>query len=50
MKERNIVGSIVGVLGFVAVLASGNTDLIFIAVSIGSFALCIAYAEGCEKL
>jgi hypothetical protein len=26
------------------------TDLIFIAITVGFFALCLAYAHGCEKL
>jgi hypothetical protein len=50
MKERTIVGSVVGLLAFVAVMLAGNTDLIYIVLSIASFAVCIAYAEGCEKL
>lgn len=50
MKERTIVGIIVGLLAFVIALGTGNTDIIFVAVSIALFAVGIAYAEGCEKL
>ena len=50
MKERTLVTTIVAALAFAGVLAAGNTDVIFVIVSIAFFALCIAYAEGCEKL
>jgi hypothetical protein len=50
MKERTIVTSAVALLVIVAVLVTRNTDVIFVAVAIAFFGICIAYAEGCEKL
>jgi 1,4-dihydroxy-2-naphthoate octaprenyltransferase len=50
MKERAIVATVVSVLAGALILGTRNTDVIFIAVSIVFFILCIAYAEGCEKL
>ena len=50
MKERTIVGTAVASLAFVGVLISGNTDVIFVVVSVALFGIGMAYAEGCEKL
>ena len=50
MKERTIVKTIVASLVSAGVLAAGNTDVIFVVVTIALFAIGIAYAEGCEKL
>jgi hypothetical protein len=50
MKERTIVSTVVALLAFVGALAIGNTDVIYVVVSIALFAIGIAYAEGCEKL
>ena len=50
MKERTIVTGIVTVLAAAIVLGTGNTDIIYVFASIAFFVLCIAYAEGCEKL
>ena len=50
MKERTIVASAVALLVIVSVLFARNTDVIFVAVAIAFFGICIAYAEGCEKL
>ena len=50
MKERTIVKSIAALLAIAAVLATGNTDVIFVATSIAFFGICIAYAEGGGKL
>ena len=59
MKEKPIVASVVALLvaGVVLALlgariiwALGNTDVIYVVISIAFFGLCIAYAEGCEKL
>jgi hypothetical protein len=50
MNERTVVKSIVGLLVLVVVLATRNTDLIYIGVAGLFFALCIAYAEWCERL
>jgi hypothetical protein len=50
MKERTFVGGLVAFLILGSLLATGSTDGIFVAVTVGFFLLCIAYAEGCERL
>ena len=50
MKERTIIKSIVGVLIIAFALATRNTDVIYVAVSVFFFIICIAYAEWCERL
>jgi len=50
MKERAVTKSAVGLLVSVIILATGNTDLIFVGAFILLFAIGIAYAEGCERL
>jgi hypothetical protein len=50
MNERTIVKSVVALLAAAAVLASGNTDLIYPLLSVLFFGLCVAYAEWCERL
>ena len=50
MKERTIVGTLVAVLAIIAILATENTDLIYITASVLFFVLCIAYAAWCERL
>ena len=63
MKERIGVSGVVAmwiatiifaafVVALVAriVLATGNTDVIYVPVTVLFFILCIAYAEGCERL
>ena len=50
MKERTIVKIMVALMVGTIVLALGGTDVIFVAASIAFFGICIAYAEGCEKL
>jgi hypothetical protein len=50
MKERTVIKSIVGLLAAVVIVATGNTDLIYIGASVLFFAICIAYAEWCERL
>ncbi len=50
MKERTIIKSVVGLLAAVAVIASGNTDLIYVGASLLFFGLCIGYAAWCERL
>jgi len=50
MKERTIVKSIVSLLIVAVILLTGNTDIIYIAVGLLFFAICIAYAEWCERL
>jgi succinate-acetate transporter protein len=50
MKERIIVGCFVAIPVIACLVAARSTDLIFVAVTVGFFLLCIAYAEGCERL
>ena len=50
MKERTIIKCIAGLLAAVVVLATGSTDLIYPIAAVLFFALCIAYAEWCERL
>jgi hypothetical protein len=50
MKERKIVGGAVTLLVAAVVLATRNTDVIYVAVTVFSFVVCIAYAEGCDRL
>ena len=50
MKERKIVGGAVALLLAAVLLATRNTDVIYVAATALSFAVCIAYAEGCERL
>jgi hypothetical protein len=50
MKERTLVKSAVGLLAVVVVMATGNTDIIYVAVGVLFFIVCIAYAEWCERL
>jgi hypothetical protein len=50
MKERKIITGIVALLVIGAVLATRNTDAIYVAVSVLFFAICIGYAEWCERL
>jgi hypothetical protein len=50
MKERTIVTSIAALLVAVAVFVTGSTDLIYPLAAILFFAICIAYAEWCERL
>jgi len=49
-KERAIVAGIVAFLIMVGLIASNFTDGIYVAASLAFFALCIAYAEWCERL
>ncbi len=50
MKERMMVTGAVALLAAAAVLLTRNTDVIYVAVTVFSFVVCIAYAEGCERL
>jgi hypothetical protein len=50
MKERTVVTTVIGLLAFVVVLFTGNTDLIYIGSTVLFFVLCIAYAAWCERL
>jgi hypothetical protein len=50
MKERTIVTGVVALLVAAIVLMTRNTDVIYVAVTVFSFAVCIAYAEGCGRL
>jgi hypothetical protein len=50
MKDRIFAKSAVGLLASAIILATANTDLIYVAVLIALFGIGIAYAEGCERL
>ena len=50
MKEKTIIKCIVGLLATVAVVATGNTDLIYVEASVLFFGICVAYAAWCERL
>ena len=50
MKERTIVSSVVILLAGVGIVATGNTDLIYIGAALLFFAISIAYAAWCERL
>ena len=50
MKNKTIVKGVVALVVAGAALATRNTDVIYVAASVLFFALCIAYAEGCERL
>jgi hypothetical protein len=50
MNERTLVGYLVAFLILSGLLATKSMDAIFVAVTIGFFLLCIAYAEGCGRL
>ena len=50
MKERMIVTGAVALLLAAVVVLTRNTDAIYVAVTVFSFAVCIAYAEGCDRL
>jgi hypothetical protein len=50
MKEKTIVGIIVGLLALAIAIGTKSTDLVFVAVAVGFFALCIAYVEWCGRL
>ncbi len=50
MNERKIVGCAVALLAAAILVATRNTDVIYVAVTMFSFAVCIAYVEGCGRL
>ena len=50
MKERIVAGVLVGLLALGIAIGTKSTDVVFVVVSVGFFALCIAYAEWCERL
>jgi hypothetical protein len=50
MKERTIIKIIVGLLAAVLIIATGNTDLIYVGAAFLFFGVCIAYAVWCERL
>ncbi len=50
MKERTIVSSVVALLVTVIILATRETDLIYVAATVLFFGLCMAYAVWCERL
>lgn len=50
MNERTIIKCVVALLAAAVVVATGNTDLIYVGASVIFFGVCVAYAEWCEKL
>jgi succinate-acetate transporter protein len=50
MKERTLIGYLMALLILGGLLTTKSMDAIFVAVTVGFFLLCIAYAEGCERL
>ncbi len=51
MKERTVVGVIVAILFIlVAIGLTKSTDMLFVAAALGFFAICVGYAELCERL
>jgi uncharacterized Tic20 family protein len=51
MKERNIIISVILILASLGLIAiTRSTDVIYVAVGLAFFGLCIAYAEWCEQL
>jgi len=50
MKERTIIKIIVGLLAAALIIATGNTDLIYVGATLLFFGVCIAYAAWCERL
>jgi hypothetical protein len=50
MNERTIIKCVVALLATAVVIATGNTDLIYVGASVLFFVICIGYAEWCEKL
>ncbi len=50
MKEKMFAGAFVLLLAITGLAAARSTDAVFIAVTVGFFLLCIAYAEGCGRL
>jgi hypothetical protein len=49
-KERAFITGIVGFLIIGSLIATNSTDGIYIAASLAFFAICVAYAEWCERL
>jgi len=45
-----IVTGAVSLLVAAVVVLTRNTDVIYVAVTVFAFAVCIAYAEGCGRL
>lgn len=50
MKERMFVGGLIAFVILAILIVTKSTDAIFVAVSVGFFLLCFAYAEGCGRL
>jgi hypothetical protein len=50
MKERTFVAGLVTFLLVGSLIAAKSTDATYIAATIGFFAICVAYAEWCERL
>jgi hypothetical protein len=50
MRERTVIKCVVGLLAAVVIVATGNTDLIYVGGALLFFGICVAYAEWCERL
>jgi predicted histidine transporter YuiF (NhaC family) len=50
MKERTIIKTVAALLGAIVVMAIGGTDAIYPIAALLFFAICIGYAEWCERL
>jgi hypothetical protein len=49
-KEHKFLACLVTFLVMGTLLDTGTTDGIFVAITVGFFLLCIAYAEWCARL
>jgi hypothetical protein len=50
MKERMFAGGMVALLILAFLILIRSTDAIFVGVSVVFFLICLAYAEGCDRL
>jgi hypothetical protein len=50
MNERTVIKSVVALLVIAGALATGSTDIIYVAATFLFFVICVAYAEWCERL
>ena len=50
MKSKAFLTGLVAFLIMGSLIATQSTDGFFVAAAIAFFLLCLAYAEGCERL
>jgi hypothetical protein len=50
MKKGTIIKSVAALLAAIVVVATGNTDLIYVGAAVLFFVICVAYAAWCERL